>query len=313
MENNKGRLTCEQVKKYDMVDYLSELGIEPKHVKGNNFWYISPFRDERTPSFKIDRLRNIWADFGEVDFNSRKKCAGGNLIDFAIRYHKCSVSEFLYRMEKKQGFPIFPIPEKTNSNRNKTEDDAIVVVKDMPLAHRALLAYIGERRIPLHIAQDYCREVNFKLHDKEYFAVGFKNNLGGFELRNKFFKGSSSPKSPTHIVTGESSEVAAVFEGFFDFLTYVTLIPKSERASTDYLILNSTVFFESARKILETYKSVDLYLDHNSTGRKVTEYALSLDKNRYLDKSALYKNYEDFNSLLCQFGKSQNRRNRLSP
>ena len=35
--------------------------------------------------------------------------------------------------------------------------------------------------------------------DKEFVAIGFKNSAGGYELRNDFFKVSSSPKYVTYI------------------------------------------------------------------------------------------------------------------
>ncbi len=48
--------------------------------------------------------------------------------------------------------------------------------------------------------------------------MGFKNNFGGFELRNKYFKGSSSPKEIT-LISNNSPDRLNVFEGFMDFLS----------------------------------------------------------------------------------------------
>lgn len=73
-----------------MVQYLSELGYEPIKIRGFNYWYLSPLRDEKTPSFKVNRKLNRWYDFGYAK--------GGNIIDFGILYFNCSVSDFLRQL-----------------------------------------------------------------------------------------------------------------------------------------------------------------------------------------------------------------------
>ena len=39
-----------------------------------------------------------------------------------------------------------------------------------------------------------CKEIRYTLHGKRYFAIGFRNVSGGYEVRNRFFKASLSPK-----------------------------------------------------------------------------------------------------------------------
>jgi len=80
-------MNIKEAKEMDMVDYLSKLGHEPTDIKGPEYWYHSPFHQEKTPSFSINRKDNVWYDFSEGK--------GGNLVDFGILYHGCSVSEFL--------------------------------------------------------------------------------------------------------------------------------------------------------------------------------------------------------------------------
>ena len=78
-------MTIQQAKEIDMVDYLSTIGHQPIKIKEPNYWYKSPLRDEKSPSFKVNRSLNRWFDFGDGKY--------GNLIDFGILYHKCSVSD----------------------------------------------------------------------------------------------------------------------------------------------------------------------------------------------------------------------------
>ncbi|MBE8712674.1 CHC2 zinc finger domain-containing protein [Sphingobacterium hungaricum] len=83
----KLRLSIEEAKEMDMVNYLSSLGHEPLKIRNNDHWYLSPLREEKTPSFKINRKLNRWYDHGLGK--------GGNLVDFGIEYHRCTVGELL--------------------------------------------------------------------------------------------------------------------------------------------------------------------------------------------------------------------------
>jgi len=77
----------DEVRQMDMVEYLSKLGHSPSKIKNFDYWYLSPLREEKTASFKINRKLNCWYDHGI--------CKGGNLIDFTILYHNCTAGEFL--------------------------------------------------------------------------------------------------------------------------------------------------------------------------------------------------------------------------
>ena len=66
-----------------------------------------------------------------------------------------------------------------------------------PLTNPVLLGYLKERGILPEIAREACKEVHFQNKGKWYFAVGFANRSGGYEIRNKYLKGSISPKEIT--------------------------------------------------------------------------------------------------------------------
>src|ERR1019366_3485219 len=88
MEKNK--INCSEANQIDLVDYLSGLGYHPQRIRGKEYWYLSPFREEKTSSFKIDHALNLWYDHG---FGK-----GGSLVDFGIQFHRCSVSELLGKL-----------------------------------------------------------------------------------------------------------------------------------------------------------------------------------------------------------------------
>jgi len=55
---------------------------------------------------------------------------------------------------------------------------------------------------------------------------------------------------------------------------------------------------------MQSYKSVHLYLDCDSTGQKCSQKAIALDQAKLVEESALYKNCKDFNDWTAQVGQS---------
>lgn len=296
MNVSRQRLSIEEVRKIDLIEYLSKLGHKPTKVRNCDYWYLSPLREEKTPSFKVNKKLNRWYDHGLGK--------GGNIIDFAIDYHNCTVSELLQQLSNV--FPFHqPIIQYSNEQVKESEESKIKIIKEGPLLSFPLFRYLQQRKIPIDIAEQFCKEVKYELNGKEYFGIGFKNNSGGYEIRNPYFKASSSPKD---ITTFENAaKEAAVFEGFTDFLSFMAIHQNQQKVVSDFVILNSVSFFEKARQFMEEHEAIKLYLDQDSTGQNYSQYALSLS-NKYKDESHLYKLHKDLNEWLVNFGKSQKKK-----
>ena len=131
------------------------------------------------------------------------------------------------------------------------------------------------------MADKYCYEVTFSLNDKEYVTIGFKNNEEGFELRNEYFKGSSSPKSVTYL-NNNSTEKLTVFEGFFDFLTYQSIHQNQQQKLTNFLVLNSLSFFNKNLTLMDKHTRIHLYPDNDTAGKKCVEIGFKLSGNLLL-------------------------------
>lgn len=71
------------------------------------------------------------------------------------------------------------------------------------------------------------------------FRYRFQNLSGGYELRNRLFKGSLSPKDISLINNG--SDTCNLFEGFIDYLSWMVL---GLGCGDDYLVLNSVALLE---------------------------------------------------------------------
>lgn len=290
-------MNIEQAKKIDLVDYLASLGLHPSRIRREDHWYPSPLRGEKTPSFKIDRKQNVWYDHGLGK--------GGNFIDFAILYHNCSVKELLTRLDNNLSFH----PQAKISTPILPQEPLIKIITEKSLSSLALLRYLKQRRIAENVARDHCREITFSLNEKRHLAIGFKNNEGGYELRSAWFKGSCSPKGVTSIDNGSREMV--VFEGFFNYLSYLSINQNQRVLKENFLILNSTAFFEKSRGLMERHDAVRLYLDNDKGGERCVRMGLSWG-SKYRDESGLYKGYNDLNEWQQQIGKSQRRGTRQS-
>ncbi|HET6254714.1 MAG TPA: toprim domain-containing protein [Puia sp.] len=290
------KLLCAQAKELDLVDYLATLGYEPAKVRNQNYWYRSPFRDEKTPSFKVSRDLNVWYDHGSGQ--------GGDLIDFGTLYYKCTVRELLNRLSEyrpginpsfQQSSPsqLFGAGEKKDSS-----DSKIVILNTRSLTDRVLIEYLEKRGIPLDIAQRSCQEVDFRLYGKQQTVIGFPNRSGGYELRSEHFKGSSAPKDISFI--DNRTEQIAVFEGFFNYLSFHTINKNQQAPLTNCLVLNSLSFLEKSRALMEQYSRVHLMLDRDAAGRTCTAKALQWHRDKYIDRSDFYQGRKDLNEWLIQ-------------
>ncbi len=166
-----------------------------------------------------------------------------------------------------------------------------------PLVEISLIKYLESRGIPLDIANKFCKEIDFLLYGKTRTVIGFRNNAGGYELRSADFKGSSSPKDVTFL--DHNKEQLNVFEGFFNFLTYLEINKNDSGHLTNFLILNSLSFFQKERDRMEQHQQIHHFLDRDSAGVKFTQQALQWSK-RFVDQSHVYKKYKDLNEFFIK-------------
>lgn len=279
-------MTCDQAKRISIVDFLQILNFKPAKVIGNDHWYLSPFRKEKTPSFKVNQKLNLWYDHGLGK--------GGDLINLGCLVLNCDTKEFLARLDRES--LDFSLQQQPGMQDDRQQ--GIVIEKTSFLHDPVLVHYLQARSIPKSIASLFCVEITYAAGSNHFKAIGFKNSESGYELRSPKFKGSTSPKSYTYIDNG--CDVVSVFEGFTDFLSGLVLKTELSLSATNFLVLNSLTLFEKARPIMERHREIHLYLDDDHAGKSCLKYALSL-KSLYRDKSDLYKgHYKDLNELLVK-------------
>ena len=143
-------MTIAEAKQLRIVDYLARLGHRPRSIKSDQYWYFSPLRDERTPSFKVNDRLNEWYDFGAA--------TGGDLVELGKHlYRTDDVSEVLAYIERHENVAPVPRVRMADTTPRPVECE-MQDIRVVPLRHPALLSYLRTRLIDEDIARMFCRE-----------------------------------------------------------------------------------------------------------------------------------------------------------
>jgi len=278
-------MNCQNARQISILKTLAKLGHSPTRKSDTEAWFLSPFRSETKASFKVSIKQNYWIDFGTYE--------GGNVIDLVVKLKHCNVKEALSFLASNMSVFSFhqqPVLKKLSGK--------IEIQKVMSIQHLGLLNYLKSRKIPFSIAKRFCNEVWYQHNGKIFFAVGLKNHLGGWELRNKYFKTSTSPKTYSYIDQGHENLI--VTEGMFDLLALESFLGK-KLEGYDIIVLNSVAFVGRIASHIKDYKKIKLYLDNDAAGSKATEQIV---KNfpQSIDCRAVYNGFKDANEKLMSWG-----------
>ena len=290
----------EVAKKISIISVLANLGYNPvrSYRGGEDFLFFSPFRKEKEPSFFVNIRKNLWNDFGH---------GGGSVLDFMMIYHKTNLKGAIKLLEK---FDSTHFKSKNRRENIKTEGlhvlnkETLKIAEKLPFGVKAksLVNYVNfDRQISKAVAQKYLSEIHFTNTStgKKYFAVGFGNSVGGYELRNPFFKGSIGGKAISFIQGAEKAGELVVFEGFMNFLSRLTNdnLVAPER---DSLILNSAIYGQDALDFIQEndYNTVFGFLDNDQKGEELNNFFQKELKDKYNDCRFLYQGFNDLNEFL---------------
>lgn len=285
-----------QIKQIDLVDYLKAIGFSPTKESAKSAWYHAPYREDRTPSFKVNKDKNMWYDFGTAQ--------SGDIIDLAELLHQSKDVSRLLKLIEGAAPALAPRIRTPISPNGERLPDQFRNVRVVDLNHEALKSYLQSRDIDLDIGECECKEVHYTCHKKEYFAVAFPNIAGGYEVRNPYFKGCIAPKDISIIRKSERLKrgCCCLFEGFMDYLSYLTLVKLgriTERSEfMDYIVLNSVSNISRGIETIKKYEVVHCYLDNDDAGRRAVDTLQELLGNRVCDMFAAYPLYKDLNDFL---------------
>jgi len=268
--------------------HLAKMNIHPVKNYGYYGMYHCPYREDRNASLKVDYNKNVWRDFGTNE--------GGSIIDLIMKMENCSFHEAVNRLEGQ--YADVQIGNHTDKPFSFHGDNPSNMIQNiLPITHPKLIVWVQERKIDLALADRYCKEIHYQNQSGRFFSVGFRNDKGGYELSNSpSFKSCISPKEITTF--RNDSDTCLVFEGFWDFLSYLT-IQKIEKTKHDVAVLNSVANVQKAMDFLKSHKEIYTYLDNDEAGRKTTELIKSncISAN---NRSERYAGFKDLNDYLCQ-------------
>lgn len=89
---------------------------------GSNFKGLSPFSDERTPSFMVSPVKQIWKDF-----SSGK---GGNVVAFLMEHEHFTYPEAIKYLAKKYGIEIEETEQTNEEKEQANEKESMYLLSD---------------------------------------------------------------------------------------------------------------------------------------------------------------------------------------
>ena len=273
------------IKQVSIVDYLAQTGYKPKLIKGVNYWYCSPLRSELTPSFKVNAERNQWYDFGTGDH--------GDIMDLVCALQHCTTAEAIRRLARLKGVRLAPSFSFGGTTPVRSQAPSMELIGVQAVKHPKLLLYLSERGLQPSDVSPFLSEVYYRVSEKCFFALGFQNDAGGWELRNPYFKGCFAPKAITTI-KGTDSHKLQLFEGFMDFLSWRKLHPEEQ---ADSIILNSLTLLPKLIPTLHPYPIIESLLDNDEAGDRATKQLFDAGLP-VKDMRACYAPYKDINEYL---------------
>ncbi len=280
-------MNCSEAKNISIRAVLESFSLFPSKENPRTAFYFAFDREEKTPSLSVDFKNNTAFDFGTgKSYDS---------ISIVQAMKRCSVSDALKYLEP---FDFSFQKQNLNLNQNlKLESlpKGYEIIDFKEIQHPALLDYLKSRNV--EDQKKWVEEVHYRMNDKNYFGIGFKNDSGGYEIRNAYSKICLGKKDITSI-KNDPKEVR-IFEGFFDFLSFKKVENYLEKETSDYIILNSVSMIDKIKTVLENYNNIELYFDNEEAGTR----AVKLVKNEMKsaeDGRILYSGFKDVNEWLIQ-------------
>ena len=274
---------------YPIEKVLEALGA--KKGFGKDMWF-SPLRDETRASLHVNTHDNVWKDFGAG--------VGGTNVQLVMMARHCGVQEARHFIESLSPVPLQAQTEKAPQQKNSE----VCAVK--PIQSYYIKKYLESRKIPFDLAKEYCKEIHVHNHEKKmtFTLVGFPNNAGGYAMSAPSGFKSTTKAAPTFInMEGKisdtpSSKSVAVFEGFFDFLSW-QVMQSSKKPCCDVVVLNSVNNLNQAASYITTHEKATCFLDNDPAGEKCYQSVRDLMKDKeVLDMSDLYGTHKDLNDML---------------
>lgn len=133
---------------------------------GSNFKGLSPFSDERSPSFMVSPVKGIWKDFSTGK--------GGNAVSFLMEHEHYSYPEAIRYLAKKYNIEIDEIEQTDEQKQHADERESMYLVSEYASGyfHKILLEDEQGKAIGL----SYFKERGFSNETIKKFKLGYALN-----------------------------------------------------------------------------------------------------------------------------------------
>ncbi len=130
---------------------------------GSNFKGLSPFTDERTPSFMVSPVKQIWKDF-----SSGK---GGNVVAFLMEHEHFTYPEAIRYLAKKYQIEIEETERTDEEKVESNERESMYLVSEF--AQRHFSEMLWETELGKAIGLSYFKERGFTDETIKKFDLGY--------------------------------------------------------------------------------------------------------------------------------------------
>ena len=151
----------------DNLDIVQVIG-EYVNLKkaGSNYKGLSPFKDEKTPSFTVSPVKNIFKDFSTQ--------IGGNVISFYMKINDVSFIQAVEELSRKYNIPLKKNREYRTINQEIERKKALnkeyyEIMNEAQIFFRENIEKYPE-------ALEYMKERNFSIEEIRKFGIGFANS-----------------------------------------------------------------------------------------------------------------------------------------
>jgi len=130
---------------------------------GANFKGLSPFTDERSPSFMVSPVKQIWKDF-----SSGK---GGNMVAFLMEHEHFSYPEAIKYLAKKYNIEIEETEQTNEQKAEASERESMYLVSEY--AQKYFSEVLWEKELGKAIGLSYFKERGFTEETIKKFGLGY--------------------------------------------------------------------------------------------------------------------------------------------
>ncbi len=130
---------------------------------GSNFKGLSPFTDERSPSFMVSPVKQIWKDF-----SSGK---GGNVVAFLMEHEHFTYPEAIKYLAKKYNIEVEETEQSNEQKEQASERESMYLVSEFARDHFSEM--LLETELGKAIGLSYFKERGFTEETIKKFELGY--------------------------------------------------------------------------------------------------------------------------------------------